>query len=70
MRFQGRARGAGTILGKDLRRDTCFGIPSGSHTSCARRSMDSDHSLPPKKFDQGATPPEPPQEVRRLRFTA
>ena len=57
MRFQGRAHNPGTILGKDIPRDAFFGIPSGSHKSCTRPSMNSDHSLPPQKIEPGGSTP-------------
>ena len=55
MRFQGRARSPGTSLGKDRPRDACFGIPSGCMSHAF--SMDSDHSLLPKKIRPGGKAP-------------
>ena len=70
MRFQCRTRSPGTILGKDLRRDAFFEIPSGSHTSCAGRLMESDHSRRPLKTEPGGSAPGPPQEGTPSRLTA
>ena len=66
MRFEGRARGAGAILGKGFRRNMCFGIPSGLHTSGACLLPESDPSRLPQTIEPGGFAPWTPARGKEV----